>query len=283
MASSVASLSPTARSGTVVKHPARQLPVRLGGVPLQARHGVAGRGAQPTLLRTQFAPNVTERRVSRYSCVVTRAAAGALSVSIDKGNGFNSRQLFAGIEINAPAEVVWNALTSYATLQEFIPGLKENTVVEERPRGVLLRQVGQEDLALGVKFTASVLLDIQEYPRGMPTSKTVANGSGKIALPVPKSWDSVPSSCHKDITFELVKGDFQVFNGVWRISPGAAGPSSSRLSYSVMVQPSPWLPVRLVEGRVSGEIGNNLKAVRAFAERKHKAAQSKVPAEMTIE
>eukprot|EP00873_Tetraselmis_striata_P006956 jgi/Tetstr1/427220/TSEL_017408.t1 len=231
----------------------------LGGVAAAraARDGVPSRGGR-------------RHRAS----VVAHAVAGALRVTIDRGEGFNSRQLFAGIEINAPAEVVWQALTNYAGLQEFIPGLKENTVVEKRSDGALLRQVGQEDLALGVKFTASVLLDIKEHRRGMPASMASADEDGKVALPVPQSWGGVHASNYMDITFELVDGDFKVFNGVWRMSPGATGPSSSRLSYTVLVQPSPWLPVRLVEGRVSGEIANNLKAVRAYAERKHKEAKS---------
>jgi len=220
-------------------------------------------------------PGVPSRGGRRHrASVVAHAVAGALRVTIDRGEGFNSRQLFAGIEINAPAEVVWQALTNYAGLQEFIPGLKENTVVEKRSDGALLRQVGQEDLALGVKFTASVLLDIKEHRRGMPASMASADEDGKVALPVPQSWGGVHASNYMDITFELVDGDFKVFNGVWRMSPGATGPSSSRLSYTVLVQPSPWLPVRLVEGRVSGEIANNLKAVRAYAERKHKEAKS---------
>lgn len=103
-------------------------------------------------------PGVPSRGGRRHrASVVAHAVAGALRVTIDRGEGFNSRlraliyhptslpafrsdlvrsrydpthemlvctprQLFAGIEINAPAEVVWQALTNYAGLQEFIPG-----------------------------------------------------------------------------------------------------------------------------------------------------------------
>mmetsp|Transcript_39062 Transcript_39062/g.110643 ORF Transcript_39062/g.110643 Transcript_39062/m.110643 type:complete len:293 (-) Transcript_39062:507-1385(-) len=192
-------------------------------------------------------------------------------VQVERAQGFNARQLFASVEINAPPETVWNALTSYASLQDFIPGLKENTVIEQRRNGVLLEQVGEEDIAIGVKFTAKVLLEIKEYPRGVPADRLT--DSGEIApgkLPKPRCPWGQPSINYRDISFELQEGDFNVFNGIWRIQSGASGLSSCRLSYSVIVKPKPWLPVRLVESRIKGEIAANLMAVREFAE-----AQSK--------
>jgi hypothetical protein len=39
-----------------------------------------------------------------------------------------------------------------------------------------------------------------------------------------------------------------------------------RLSYAVYVQPQPWLPVALVQGRIEREIMANLRAVAAYAE-----------------
>uniref|UniRef100_A0A061R4I9 Polyketide cyclase dehydrase and lipid transport protein n=1 Tax=Tetraselmis sp. GSL018 TaxID=582737 RepID=A0A061R4I9_9CHLO len=194
-------------------------------------------------------------------CAVTETAPAGPRVEVEKGNSRNSRQLFAGIEINAPSEVVWNALTNYAHLHEFIPGLKENRVMEQRKNGVLLLQVGEEDLALGVKFTARVVLNIEEHPRGLPAGRL-----GDLGFPVPKTWAAVNEFNHRDISFELVEGDFKAFNGIWRIQPGANGPTSCRLSYSVLVKPSPWMPVRLVEGRIRGEIAANLNAIRCHAE-----------------
>ena len=41
---------------------------------------------------------------------------------IDKGHR-NSRRLYANVEIAAPLQVVWEALTAYEGLGTFIPGL----------------------------------------------------------------------------------------------------------------------------------------------------------------
>ena len=46
-----------------------------------------------------------------------------MSVIIDKGYR-NSRRLYASVEIAAPLQVVWEALTDYEGLGTFIPGGK---------------------------------------------------------------------------------------------------------------------------------------------------------------
>lgn len=43
----------------------------------------------------------------------------------------------------------------------FSAGLAENRCLERRPQGAQLLQVGEQDLALGAKFRATVILDIQ--------------------------------------------------------------------------------------------------------------------------
>lgn len=40
---------------------------------------------------------------------------------------------------------------------------------------------------------------------------------------------------------------------------------STRLSYIVEVSPQRWMPVRLIEGRISKEIGNNLRSIKEEA------------------
>lgn len=51
-------------------------------------------------------------------------------------------------------------------------------------------------------------------------------------------------------------------------------PASTRLSYSLHVQPQPWLPVRLIQNRITGEIRVNLNAVRLHSEQLYKQAAS---------
>ena len=51
-------------------------------------------------------------------------------------------------------------------------------------------------------------------------------------------------------------GDFSFYQGVWRFQelPGCAPPGSSamRLTYSVELSPSLWVPVALLEGKIRG-------------------------------
>ena len=43
-------------------------------------------------------------------------------------------------------------------------------------------------------------------------------------------------------------------------------PDISKLSYSVFIRPQLWLPVGLIQGRISTEAKNNLRAVKRHAE-----------------
>jgi hypothetical protein len=44
-------------------------------------------------------------------------------------------------------------------------------------------------------------------------------------------------------------------------------PTQTRLSYAARVQPQPWLPVQLLESRITQEVMSNLTAVKKQAEK----------------
>lgn len=48
--------------------------------------------------------------------------------------------------------------------------------------------------------------------------------------------------------------------------PSVTDPSHTVLQYSLFVRPHPWLPVKLIEDRISSEVVNNLQAVRQHTE-----------------
>lgn len=81
--------------------------------------------------------------------------------------------------------MVWQALTDYDGLAEFIPGLTENTCLERRANGARLRQVGAQDVAMGVKFSARVILDIHEFIAGVPTG-LCSNEHNEDKFPLPR-------------------------------------------------------------------------------------------------
>ena len=108
----------------------------------------------------------------------------------------NSRRIFAGIDIMASVDDVWNVLTNYSHLQDVVPNLVVNDVLDlydgqplgaptsyssnggipeeeqcqtiaSRMKGALLRQVGGAKVA-GINFSARTTLEVREWPQGMP-------------------------------------------------------------------------------------------------------------------
>lgn len=105
----------------------------------------------------------------------------------------NSRRIFAGVDIMASVDDVWNVLTDYSKLQNVIPNLVVNEVltlydgdpsgaapldagappdvqckqVANSMKGSLLKQVGGAKVA-GINFAAKTTLEVREWPQGMP-------------------------------------------------------------------------------------------------------------------
>ncbi|KAJ9510978.1 hypothetical protein QJQ45_027796 [Haematococcus lacustris] len=148
-------------------------------------------------LRTSFHPQVT---------------------AVVEKTSWNSRKLHASITINAPVSTVWASLTDYDGLGNFIPSLVENRCLRRKPDGAVLLQVGAQDVAMGVKFSAACTLDCTEYPEGVPANLCSFDGDGSDGLlPHPRT-SLAGCPCH-DITFRLVEGDFKAFRGIWRMQP----------------------------------------------------------------
>lgn len=169
--------------------------------------------------------------------------------------GNNTRRVEARIAIEAPLQAVWAVLTDYERLADHIPGLAESTVLELRTNGARLLQIGQKNLALGVKFKARAVVEVTEED--------------------PQDLDD---GTLRDISFVTVEGDFQVFKGTWRMHQtcGSANLDTDEtwLSYILEVQPKRWMPVALIEGVLGDEITCNLISVRNVALRNHLSLES---------
>ena len=89
------------------------------------------------------------------------------------------RRITAQILIAHQPEQVWQVLSNYEALSEFIPNLAKSQLLEHPEGGIRLEQVGTQSL-LRVNFSARVVLDLEEdFP--------------------------------KQIHFQMVDGDFQEF------------------------------------------------------------------------
>lgn len=141
------------------------------------------------------------------------------------------RRITGEISIAYPPETIWEILTDYEALPEFIPNLAKSQLLEHPGGGIRLEQVGTQSL-LRVNFSARVVLDLEEnFPR--------------------------------QICFEMVEGDFKDFAGFWQLEPlSGLDPPQTNLLYSVLVWPQRTMPVKMIEHSVCRDLSMNLVAIR---------------------
>jgi ribosome-associated toxin RatA of RatAB toxin-antitoxin module len=140
------------------------------------------------------------------------------------------RQITAVIQIPQPVEKVWQVLTDYEALPEFIPNLAKSKLLDHPNGGIRLEQVGSQSL-LNFKFCARVILDLEEL---------------------------FPQS----ISFRMIEGDFKDFSGSWCLEPCLVnGKPETRLSYTIKVWPKLIMPVSIIESRLSKDLQTNLQAI----------------------
>uniref|UniRef100_A0A453GVV7 Coenzyme Q-binding protein COQ10 START domain-containing protein n=1 Tax=Aegilops tauschii subsp. strangulata TaxID=200361 RepID=A0A453GVV7_AEGTS len=108
----------------------------------------------------------------------------------------NRRLVRARVRVGAPLRAVWATLTDYEGLAGFIPGLSECRLLHQDKAFARLYQVGEQDLALGFKFNAKGTIDCYE---------------GEMEL-LPES-----GARRREIDFNMVDGDFKVFQGKWSV------------------------------------------------------------------
>ncbi|XP_019427889.1 PREDICTED: uncharacterized protein LOC109336016 isoform X2 [Lupinus angustifolius] len=160
----------------------------------------------------------------------------------------NTRRIESRISIEASLDAIWSILTDYERLSDFIPGLAVSQLIQKGDRYARLLQIGQQNLAFGIKFNAKGVVDCYE-----------------------KELETLPSGMKRDIDFKMVEGDFQIFEGKWSILQSNIGSCeesqevNTTLSYIVDVKPKLWLPVHLIEGRLCNEIKKNLTSIRKEA------------------
>ncbi|KAG6421252.1 hypothetical protein SASPL_117802 [Salvia splendens] len=223
----------------------------------------------------------------------TKEDYDSIEIEIVK-TGTNSRRIRSKVRIQASLQAVWDILTDYEGLADFIPGLAVSKLLEKTDNFVRLFQIGQQNIAFGLKFDAKGTIDCVE-----------------------KDLEILPFGQRRDIEFKMVEGDFQLFEGKWSVEQVDihflcdSDPIASLVSFSVNcvilivkslytsrllrqvksnagdlqsdsvddveyqttlvyvvdVKPKVWLPVRLVEGRLCTEIRTNLSCIREEAEK----------------
>ncbi|XP_022966190.1 uncharacterized protein LOC111465941 isoform X2 [Cucurbita maxima] len=151
---------------------------------------------------------------------------------------WRERQIRASIFVNSGIESVWNALTDYERLADFIPNLVSSGRIPcPHPGRIWLEQRGLQR-ALYWHIEARVVLDLQE----------LLNSDGS-----------------RELHFSMVDGDFKKFEGKWSLKAGTRS-SPTILSYEVNVIPRFNFPAILLERIIRSDLPVNLRALACRAE-----------------
>ncbi|PIA47388.1 hypothetical protein AQUCO_01400213v1 [Aquilegia coerulea] len=153
---------------------------------------------------------------------------------------WRERRIKATVLVYSDIESVWNALTDYERLAEFIPNLTSSGKIPcPHPGRIWLEQRGLQQ-ALYWHIEARVVLDLQEV---------------------------LNSDNGRELHFSMVDGDFKKFEGKWSLKSGKRS-SSTTLSYEVSVIPRFNFPAIFLERIIRSDLPVNLKALARRAERK---------------
>ncbi len=145
-----------------------------------------------------------------------------------------TRRLAAQLTTSLEDWSLWEVLTNYEKLSEFIPNLLSSEVLLRDGNEIQLKQVGTQEF-LGFDFSAEVYIKLIEDKK-----------NGKLC-------------------FSLIKGDFRRFDGSWNINCFPNGLGSS-LTYELTVQGCFGMPVALIEKHLQKNLTRNLLAVEKAAE-----------------
>ncbi|CAL0306690.1 unnamed protein product [Lupinus luteus] len=146
---------------------------------------------------------------------------------------WRERRVKASISINADIDSVWNALTDYEHLADFIPNLVwSGRIPCPYPGRIWLEQRGFQR-AMYWHIEARVVLDLQEL--------------------INSEWD-------RELRFSMVDGDFKKFEGKWCVKSGTRS-STTNLSYEVNVIPRFNFPAIFLERIIRSDLPVNLRAL----------------------
>ena len=147
------------------------------------------------------------------------------------------RRILATITIPQPVEQVWQVITDYEHLADFVPNLTSSKLLPSSQGRIRLEQVGSQCF-LKFKFCARVVLEMTE-------------------------------SFPYELGFAMKEGDFKQFEGAWKLQPTADAQGnpqqSTQLSYNLSVKPPRAMPAALIERHICHNLTLNLLAIRQRA------------------
>ncbi|NER81948.1 MAG: cyclase [Leptolyngbya sp. SIO1D8] len=157
------------------------------------------------------------------------ASDAELAIATEKLAG-RSRRISASILVPCSIEQVWQVLTDYDNLADFIPNLTLSRRLEDSDSGTLLEQIGSQCF-LNIQFCARVVLNmVEQFPH--------------------------------HLGFNMVEGDFKAFTGAWKLESADEANGITKLVYELTVCPPRAIPVMLIERHLCRDLTQNLQAIR---------------------
>ncbi|CAN6874233.1 unnamed protein product [Brassica oleracea] len=158
---------------------------------------------------------------------------------------WRERRIRGEIWVDSDSQSVWDVLTDYERLADFIPNLVSSGRIPcPHPGRIWLEQRGLQR-ALYWHIEARVVLDLRECPDS-------PNG--------------------RELHFSMVDGDFKKFEGKWSVKSGIRSVGAV-LSYEVNVIPRFNFPAIFLERIIRSDLPVNLRAVARQAEINYKARE----------
>jgi len=153
--------------------------------------------------------------------------------------GVTRRRVSGGLLVDAPADVIWQCLTNYEELPDFIPNILSNRVVRDKNGAIRIDQTSLLSRRLGLR-----------------TQMTL---------------EAIESSNNRKLVLRRLSGHgFLEFEATYALQDGVGG--KTYLSYQVELVPCPIFPLNLVEAKVRKEVPKMLVAFSDAATELHIAS-----------
>ncbi|MGB7248223.1 MAG: SRPBCC family protein [Phormidesmis sp.] len=176
-------------------------------------------------------PNAPIQTGNQASDIAISADNPYVKISAEKRPNREQR-ILASVIIPQPIEQVWQVITDYDHLADFVPNLTSSKRLPDAEGRIRLEQIGAQCF-LKVKFCARVVLEMTE---------------------------SFPN----ELGFTMKEGDFKSFSGAWKLQP-TGDAQRTHLSYDLLVKPPRAMPAALIERHLCNNLMANLLAIRQRA------------------
>lgn len=185
----------------------------------------------PDRLKDQLEDSVVVQQAAELIAAAQmdiEAEADSVQITTEK-RPERQRRIFASVTIPQPVERVWQVITDYEHLADFIPSMTSSRLLPNSEGRIRLEQVGTQCF-LKVKFCARVVLDMTEkFPH--------------------------------ELGFAMQDGDFKIFEGCWKLQPSDDA-QSTHLFYDLSVKAPRAIPASLIERHLCRNLTLNLLAIR---------------------